>query len=61
MNYRYQKATIDDIEILVGTRIEVLRAANKLDDDTDMREVEEQSKQYYERARLSANFCSIFP
>ena len=27
----YKKATIDDLEFLVETRIEVLRAANNLD------------------------------
>lgn len=30
MNLKYKKATIDDIDILTKTRIEVLRAANKL-------------------------------
>lgn len=38
MNLKYKKATIDDIDILTKTRIEVLRAANKLSDDVDMKE-----------------------
>ena len=40
MSFVYKKATVDDIEMLVRTRIEVLRAANKLTDDVDMSEVE---------------------
>ena len=34
MNFR--KATIEDLDILVATRIEVLRAANRLDASIDM-------------------------
>ena len=50
MNLKYKKATIDDIEILTKTRIEVLRAANKLSDDVDMKEVEKTSYEYYKNA-----------
>ena len=50
MDYFYQRAGIEDIELLVGTRTEVLRAANGLDDSTDMTEVEAESRFYYERA-----------
>ena len=46
----YRKATIKDLEELVRTRIIVLRAANKLDVNTDMSEVEEQSRDYYKKA-----------
>jgi len=46
----YKKATIEDIEELVRTRILVLRAANKLSDDVEMSEVEQESYSYYERA-----------
>ena len=46
----YRRATIDDLNELVRTRIEVLRAANKLDESVDMSEVERQSKDYYEKA-----------
>ncbi len=53
MELLYKKATIDDIEMLVETRIEVLRAVNKLDNFTDMTEVKEQSYDYYKKA-LSA-------
>lgn len=50
MNLTYKKATIEDIDILTKTRIEVLRAANRLSDDTDMSEVERQSYGYYKEA-----------
>lgn len=50
MNLTYKRATIEDINILTETRIEVLRAANKLSDDIDMSEVEKQSYDYYEKA-----------
>ena len=50
MNLRYEIATIDDLEILTATRIEVLRAANKLDPSTDMSLVEKESYSYYKQA-----------
>ena len=50
MSFLYKKATLNDLEILVQTRIEVLRAANKLPTDTDMTEVEKQSFAYYKKA-----------
>lgn len=48
--YEYKRATIEDIDELVRTRIMVLRAANKLSDDVDMTVVEEESYVYYRRA-----------
>ncbi len=48
MNFR--KATIEDLDLLVTTRIEVLRAANRLDAGVDMSEVERQSRDYYSNA-----------
>ena len=50
MQFTYKKATIEDINILVETRIEVLRAANKLDAAADMKEVEKQSYEYYKNS-----------
>ncbi len=47
---RYKKATMEDIALLTKTRITVLRAANKLSDDTDMSEVEKESYDYYKDA-----------
>ena len=49
-NYEYKKATIEDTDELVRTRITVLRAANKLSDDVDMSLVEKESYEYYKRA-----------
>ena len=46
-NYEYKKATIEDTDELVRTRITVLRAANKLSDDVDMSLVEKESYEYY--------------
>lgn len=34
--FEYKKATLEDIDELVRTRIIVLRVANKLSDDMDM-------------------------
>lgn len=39
-DYEYKRATMEDIDELVRTRIIVLRAANKLSDDVDMSVVE---------------------
>lgn len=50
MNLIYKRATIEDIEILTETRIEVLRAANKLSADVDMSEVKKYSYHYYQKA-----------
>lgn len=50
MNLTYKRATLEDIDILTSTRIEVLRAANELSGDIDMSEVERQSRGYYEQA-----------
>ncbi len=50
MELKYKKATIEDLELLVATRIEVLRAANKLNNDVDMSEVKKQSYEYYQEA-----------
>lgn len=50
MNLIYKKATLEDLQLLTKSRIEVLRAANKLADDVDMTEVEAQSYDYYKKA-----------
>ncbi len=39
INLIYKKATINDLDILTSTRIEVLRSANDLSADVDMSEV----------------------
>ena len=48
--FEYKRATMEDLDELVRTRIIVLRAANKLSDDEDMSVVEEESYAYYRRA-----------
>ncbi len=50
MNIIYRQATLDDIELLVKSRIIVLCAANHLDDSTDMSEIETESYDYYKEA-----------
>ena len=52
--FEYKRATMEDIDKLVRTRIIVLRAANKLSDDEDMSVVEEESYAYYRRALESS-------
>ena len=46
----YKRATLEDIDILTKTRIEVLRAANQLSNDIDMSEAERESYNYYQKA-----------
>ncbi|MCI8950653.1 MAG: GNAT family N-acetyltransferase [Lachnospiraceae bacterium] len=48
MELVYKRANLEDLDLLVKTRIEVLRAANLLCDDTEMPLVEQQSREYYE-------------
>ena len=50
MNLVYKRATLKDLDILTKTRIEVLRAANRLSDDIDMSDIERQSYDYYQKA-----------
>ena len=50
MNIEYRRATADQIDLLVETRVEVLRAANRLDDSADLSEVAAKSRDYYLRA-----------
>lgn len=46
----YRKASMGDLHMLVSTRIEVLRAANLLDDSVDMSLVERETRVYYQHA-----------
>lgn len=50
MNLKYKKATIEDLDILTKTRIEILRAANKLSNDINMDEVKMMTYKYYKKA-----------
>ena len=47
MTIEYRKAKLSDLDLLVSTRIEVLRAANGLSSDADMRIIEAESRRYY--------------
>lgn len=50
MELTFKRASINDLDTLTETRIEVLRTANKLDNSVDMGNVKEQSYKYYKRA-----------
>lgn len=50
MELVYRRAGAEDLDLLVKTHIEVLRAANGLDDTVDMSAVEAQSRDYYRKA-----------
>ena len=50
MKLQYKRATIEDIDVLTETRVEVLRAANELPDQIDMSEVRERSYHNYKKA-----------
>ncbi len=55
----YKFATLDDIEDLTSSRIEVLRAANKLDDSVDMSQVKKESFEYYQKALADGSHVAI--
>ena len=57
--YTYRKAGLDDLELLVSSRVMVLRAANKLPEDTDMSEIERQSRAYYKKALSDGSHTAI--
>lgn len=50
MNLQYKKVAVNEIEELVRIRIRVLRAANKLEQNVDMEQVEKESYLYYQKA-----------
>ena len=50
MRYTYKKATLEDITLLIKTRVMVLRAANNLTEKDDMALLEQTSRQYYKNA-----------
>jgi len=55
----YKIATIEDLDVLVKTRIEVLRAANKLDASVDMSKVEHESRLYYQKALSEGSHVAV--
>ena len=50
MEPRFYKATLEDLDLLVQTRVKVLLAANRLPEDTDMSAVGQASRDYYTAA-----------
>ena len=50
MALQHKRATLEDLDILAETRIEVLRAANRLDASADMTQVERETRAYYRSA-----------
>lgn len=52
-NFIYKKASPEDIDFLTETRIQVLRAANKLSEEEDMMLVKEQSYKYYKESFIT--------
>jgi len=50
MALTWKWAEKSDLDTLVRTRVEVLRAANGLDDEADLSDVERQSRLYYQQA-----------
>jgi GNAT superfamily N-acetyltransferase len=59
MSIEYRRATPEMTDLLVSTRIEVLRAANLLGEDVDMSEVAAQSEAYYRDALFDATHTAI--
>lgn len=49
MAIEFKRADLSDLDMLVSSRIKVLIAANKLPEDTDMSEIEQQSRDYYKQ------------
>lgn len=56
---KFKKASLSDLEILVSTRVNVLRSANQLDLSVDMKEVEKSSRLYYQEALASDNHTAF--
>lgn len=59
MDFTYKIATIEDLDVLTKTRVEVLRAANKLDDTVDMSQVEKESREYYQKALADGSHVAV--
>lgn len=59
MEFNYKFATTGDIDVLVETRIQVLRAANQLDESVDMSQVKDESYTYYKTALSDKTHIAI--
>jgi len=62
MPISYRFASLTDLDLLTSSRVEVLRAANRLPDGVDMSEVERQSREYYKKALVDGSHtaCLVF-
>lgn len=49
-HYYFKRAGLSDLDLLVSSRIDVLRAANRLSGDVDMSRIEKESRRYYRDA-----------
>ena len=58
MGLLYQRAGKEDLDLLADTRIQVLRAANRLDDDVDMSWVRRESYEYYAKSLGDRTHCA---
>ena len=56
---QFKKATVLDIDVLTKTRIQVLRAANRLSASVDMSEVEKETRTYYKKAMIEDSHVAI--
>lgn len=59
INLRYKAATLDDLQILIETRINVLIAANKLEAGADMSEVRKHTEEYYKDALADGSHFAV--
>lgn len=59
VNLTYKAATLDDLQILIETRINVLIVANKLDDSADMSEVRKHTEEYYKDALADGSHFAV--
>lgn len=55
MEWVFRKAGLDMLELLVQTRMMVLRAANVLNANADLGDIEQESGNYYEQSLSSGN------
>ncbi len=55
----YRRAGLADLDTLVATRLEVLRAANRLPEDADLGGVGPASRAYYQRALADGTHTAI--
>ena len=59
MDLLYRRAGIRDLDMLTETRIQVLRAANELEEDADLSAVEKETYDYYLTALKDGSHTAI--